>query len=233
MTSGASECEPEKTWYHYASDEQGSIVFISDEEKVCNKYDYDAWGNLTTCEEIIPNRFLYTGQQFDQITQQYYLRARYYNPVIARFTKEDVYRGDGLNLYTYCNNNPVIYYDPSGYNACNKPDFKNPTRKNRNEAWKRISKEIKEKNIDVSAWDKGSFDCVEDSVANHFYKHGREVGADTVEQYLQKSIDFARNTRNARKTPVSGATYGVTRYSKNGKYVDLTVDRKIISFGKK
>ena len=37
------------------------------------------------------------------------------NPVIARFTKEDVYRGDSLNLYAYCDNNPVIYYDPSGY----------------------------------------------------------------------------------------------------------------------
>ena len=111
----ASECEPEKTWYHYANDEQGSTIFITDEERICNRYDYDAWGNLTTCEEIIPNRFLYTGQQFDQITQQYYLRARYYNPVIARFTKEDVYRGDSLNLYAYCDNNPVIYYDPSGY----------------------------------------------------------------------------------------------------------------------
>ena len=117
----ASECEPEKTWYHYASDEQGSTVFITDEEKICNRYDYDTWGNLTTYEEIIPNRFLYTGQQFDQITQQYYLRARFYNPVIARFTQEDVYRGDGLNLYVYCDNNPVIYYDPSGY-ACNTKD---------------------------------------------------------------------------------------------------------------
>ena len=119
----ASESEPEKTWYHYASDEQGSTIFITDEEKVCNRYDYDAWGNLTTCEEIIPNRILYTGQQFDQITQQYYLRARYYNPVIARFTQEDVYHGDSLNLYTYCDNNPIIYYDPSGY-ACS-PENKN------------------------------------------------------------------------------------------------------------
>ena len=29
--------------------------------------------------------------------------------------QEDVYQGDGLNLYAYCGNNPVRYYDPSGY----------------------------------------------------------------------------------------------------------------------
>lgn len=63
-------------------------------------------GNLTLCEEKIPNRFKYTGQQIDPVTQQYYLRARFYNPVIARFTQEDTYRGDGLNLYAYCANNP-------------------------------------------------------------------------------------------------------------------------------
>ena len=53
------------------------------------------------------------------MTGQYYLRARYYNPVLGRFLQEDVYRGDGLNLYAYCKNNPVTYYDPSGYNGQN------------------------------------------------------------------------------------------------------------------
>ncbi len=38
---------------------------------------------------------------------EYYLSARYYNPVIGRFIQEDVYRGDGLNLYTYVENNPL------------------------------------------------------------------------------------------------------------------------------
>ena len=86
---------------------------------VLNHYEYDVWGNLTVCEETVENRFKYNGQQFDPISQQYYLRARYYNPVIGRFTQEDTYRGDGLNLYAYCRNNPVFYIDPSGH-MCEK-----------------------------------------------------------------------------------------------------------------
>ncbi|PXV84492.1 RHS repeat-associated protein [Lachnotalea glycerini] len=35
----------------------------------------------------------------------------------GNFTQEDTYRGDGLNLYAYCANNPVSYVDPSG-NIC-------------------------------------------------------------------------------------------------------------------
>ena len=65
--------------------------------------------------EQLPNHIRYTGQQYDDLTGQYYLRARYYNPELGRFMQEDVYQGDGLNLYAYCSNNPVIYYDPSGY----------------------------------------------------------------------------------------------------------------------
>ncbi|WP_297429522.1 RHS repeat-associated core domain-containing protein [Clostridium sp.] len=73
------------------------------------------FGNVLDSKEDIHNRLTYTGQQFDDITGQYYLRARFYNPVVGRFTQEDIYRGDGLNLYAYCGNNPVIYYDFSGY----------------------------------------------------------------------------------------------------------------------
>ena len=29
--------------------------------------------------------------------------------------QEDPYLDDGLNLYVYCANNPVMYYDSSGY----------------------------------------------------------------------------------------------------------------------
>ena len=117
----ASDAESARTYYHYASDEMSSITHIVGSthemgaDQVLNHYEYDAWGNTTVCEETVENRFRFNGQQYDPITQQYYLRARFYNPVIARFTQEDTYRGDGLNLYAYCANNPVYYEDPSGH----------------------------------------------------------------------------------------------------------------------
>ena len=113
----ASDAESARTYYHYASDELGSITHVTEKEEVLNRYEYDAWGNVTECQEKVENRFKFNGQQLDPISQQYYLRARYYNSVIGRFTQEDAYRGDGLNLYAYCANNPVYYVDPSG-NIC-------------------------------------------------------------------------------------------------------------------
>nr|WP_243167997.1 RHS repeat-associated core domain-containing protein [Anaerocolumna cellulosilytica] len=101
-------------YFHW--NEHGDTEYITGENgQVLNRYGYDAFGSLTTAEEIVRNRYTYNGEQYDAITSQYYLRARFYNPQVARFTQEDVYRGDGLNLYTYCANNPVMYEDPSGY----------------------------------------------------------------------------------------------------------------------
>ena len=116
LIARSSDSESARTYYHYASDEMGSTTHIVDENgNVKNRYAYDAWGKITAKAEAVPNRFTYYGQQIDPITQQYYLRARFYNPVLGRFTQEDTYRGDGLNLYAYCANNPVYYIDPSGY----------------------------------------------------------------------------------------------------------------------
>ena len=105
--------------YHaYHRDEQGSTAYMTGPGGgVENSYRYDAFGNLLERKETVPNRILYTGQRYDQETGQYYLRARYYNPVVGRFLQEDTYHGDGLNLYAYCGNNPVVYYDPGGHDS--------------------------------------------------------------------------------------------------------------------
>ena len=105
-------------YYYYHQDEQLSTAFITGSNgSIHNTYQYDAFGVELEKAEQLSNRIRYTGQQYDSLTEQYYLRARYYNPVLGRFMQEDVYQGDGLNLYAYCDNNPVIYYDPSGYGS--------------------------------------------------------------------------------------------------------------------
>ena len=83
--------------------------------EVQNYYQYSAVGETIISEETTPNRLRYNAQAEDELTGLYYLRARYYAPGIVRFTQEDVIYNDGLNLYAYCNSNPVMYSDPSGF----------------------------------------------------------------------------------------------------------------------
>ena len=95
------------------------------------KYGYDAWGNckvlnasgleITDDTHIgILNPFRYRSYYFDTETSLYFLKTRYYDPKIGRFmTIDDISFLDpesinGLNLYAYCLNNPVKYYDPFG-----------------------------------------------------------------------------------------------------------------------
>lgn len=109
-----------KTGYYFYNG-HGDVSKILDSSGVLvGDYSYDAFGNITNESESINNPYRYAGYQYDKETKTYYLSARMYNPSIARFMQEDTYTGDlndplSLNLYTYCVNNPLIYYDPSGH----------------------------------------------------------------------------------------------------------------------
>ena len=103
---------------YYLTDEQGSVRYVLDADgNVQNDYRYDAFGQRIAGHENILNRLRYNAQIEDGLTGLYYLRARYYNTGIGRFTQEDVIYNDGLNLYAYCSSNPVMYADPSGYSC--------------------------------------------------------------------------------------------------------------------
>ena len=66
------------------------------------------------------NPFRYRGYYYDTETGLYYLKTRYYDPEVGRFiTIDDISYLDpetinGLNLYAYCGNNPVMRVDSSG-----------------------------------------------------------------------------------------------------------------------
>ncbi len=93
-------------------------------------YTYDTWGNVISVTDIngkeitnenhigLMNPIRYRGYYYDSEIGMYYLQSRYYNPQVGRFiSADDQLSTDdiiGMNLFTYCGNNPVNRLDSSG-----------------------------------------------------------------------------------------------------------------------
>ena len=120
------------TDYYYRRNIQGDVVGIySSGGYIVARYVYDAWGNhkiydannneVTSTSHIgYINPIRYRGYYFDVETGLYYLQTRYYDPETGRFLNSDAIEYlapeqlGGLNLYAYCNDNPVMDADPTG-----------------------------------------------------------------------------------------------------------------------
>ena len=99
---------------YYLFNAHGDVIqLVNANGGITKNYTYDAFGNEKNPDSNDTNVFRYCGEMYDSETREYYLRARYYNPVNGRFTSEDIAR-DGLNWYTYCGNNPIAFVDPWG-----------------------------------------------------------------------------------------------------------------------
>ena len=109
--------------YYYVRDITGTIIGLLDEEGILvEEYQYDAYGVVLSTNTLY-NPFLYKGYYYDKETSMYYCKSRYYAPELCRFISlDDIEYLDpesvnGLNLYCYCMNNPIMYCDPSGHFA--------------------------------------------------------------------------------------------------------------------
>ena len=109
----------EKTYY--VTDMHGNVVQLLDESgNVTKTYEYDSFGNEVKPEKKDENPYRYCGEYYDKETEEVYLRARYYEPSVGRFITRDTYTGESneplsLHLYTYCENDGVNAWDPSGH----------------------------------------------------------------------------------------------------------------------
>jgi RHS repeat-associated protein len=116
------------TEYVYAKNLQGDVVSLVDTSgNIVVNYSYNPWGEVesitgslaSTIGQINPMR--YRGYYQDSETGLYYLQTRYYDPDTCRFINADTTdilgvdnSRNGLVLFTYCNNNPIMGYDPMG-----------------------------------------------------------------------------------------------------------------------
>ena len=110
--------------YAYVKSLQGDIVAILDENgNAVVSYGYDAWGAPLWCTGELAETlgkvqpFRYRGYVYDEETELYYLRSRYYAALRSRMLNHDsrLFKNETFefNGYVYCMNNPIAYHDPS------------------------------------------------------------------------------------------------------------------------
>ncbi|TCO33847.1 RHS repeat-associated core domain-containing protein, partial [Dokdonella fugitiva] len=114
--------EPEQsnkaTAYHH--DGLGSVVALTDDTGIAlQTYGYDAWGNRVETIGADVSPYGFAGERSDADTGLIYLRARWYDPQVGRFTSSDSASGLrtvplSLNKYLYANANPTGAVDPFG-----------------------------------------------------------------------------------------------------------------------
>lgn len=85
---------------YYLFNAHGDVVTTTNLNGTINQsYDYDAFGNEKTPDILDSNPFRYCGEYLDFETGDYYLRARYYDPTIGRFTQQDTHWNTANMIY--------------------------------------------------------------------------------------------------------------------------------------
>lgn len=124
----ADNSTQEKTRY-YHHDHIGSTDVITDENGVMtDRMSFDPhgqyrgaldWSNVATIFDASITRG-FTGHEMDDDVGLINMNARMYDPKLGRFLQADTviqfpYSSQGYNRYTYVNNNPLSFTDPSGH----------------------------------------------------------------------------------------------------------------------
>ena len=107
---------------YFNFDGEGNTSELTDDEQnVTDTYEYSAFGEEIARTGTTENPFGYKGAlgyYTNGETNGIYVRARMYKPTVGRWLSRDPDRFSGDQWYSYVNNQPVSWYDPSGLCTC-------------------------------------------------------------------------------------------------------------------
>jgi len=104
---------------YYSFDASANTIGMTDATgTLVNSYAYLPFGEQVDAIETVTNPFTFVGQfgVIDGDAAQYFMRNRWYDPSLGRFTQQDPIglAGNDTNLYRYVLNSPVQNTDPLG-----------------------------------------------------------------------------------------------------------------------
>jgi RHS repeat-associated protein len=100
--------------FHLGDHLGSSNVVVDDAGALINREEYTPYGE-TSFGSFAKKRYRFTGKERDEESGLNYHSARYYSPWLARWMSCDpAGMVDGVNLYRYVRNNPILLVDPAG-----------------------------------------------------------------------------------------------------------------------
>lgn len=112
------------TKYYYTVEQPGNVSgLVNTSRSVVNQYTYTPWGEAQSTTEAVSQPLRFMGRELDATTGLYNVRARWYDPALARFNSEDpIGLGGGINQYAYVGNSPTNLTDPTGRGGSSCPE---------------------------------------------------------------------------------------------------------------
>jgi RHS repeat-associated protein len=104
--------------FYYHADAEGSVRLVTDANaQIVNRYEYDSFGKRLSVTESVWQPYTWKAREWiGGGADQYYNRARFYDPQMGRFTSEDPlgFEGGDTNLFSFTWNNTKNWSDASG-----------------------------------------------------------------------------------------------------------------------
>ena len=107
------------------SNHRGDVILARNSTTTIGAYDYAPYGALLSTSGAYDSRFKFSSKERDASADIYYFGFRFYDPNLQRWLNRDP-MGElgGINLYAFCDGNPLNFIDPVGCNE--KPSGPDP-----------------------------------------------------------------------------------------------------------